>query len=227
MKRSNKKPWYKIQWKQGLVVILLMIFFGIPTYILLFKPQIPTPDNIRELNIQALWPNSSYGGNRQSYLILLNWKVKVKNPEIKKLIYGAIKNIESYYATDIMTLFIERQIAICKYSVPPCSEGYEPPIGYNAKNVFEHLSRPLWTERARAACLLRNIETSSHKDQIDKKELCSKLINLMKENENSLFVSKMAFETYKSLTGFSSPGVFDFDKAIEDWNKRKGSKDVF
>ncbi|MBI3618395.1 MAG: hypothetical protein HY210_09360 [Candidatus Omnitrophica bacterium] len=85
----------------------------------------------------------------------------------------------------------------------------------------------MWQERGRAASILRNIKTASDKDRINedatiKEQLFDKLIErLNPEKENSLFVAKMAFETYKDLTGFSSDGVFDFAGAIKDWETRK------
>lgn len=190
-----------------------------------FTVEIPTPDKIANYRKRAEWLND-YGGDRRSYEILLSWEEKIKNPEISGILLTEMERLKSVYGADIMTIVIENNRSICKFitepGVSPRAEGFEPPIGYNARNVFQHLDRPIWTERARAACLLRNIEKSPNKDEVDKKEVCEKLVNLMKkEKENSLFVSKMAFETYKNLTGFYSLGVFDFGKAIKDWEQRK------
>ena len=103
----------------------------------------------------------------------------------------------------------------------PC---YEPD---NAKNVFYHLTERIWTERARAACLLRNIKTAQYKDQVDKEKFLETLVFLMKEeNEKSLFVSKMALDTYSELTGFQLSGVFDFDGAINDWKNLDRKKEI-
>ncbi len=41
---------------------------------------------------------------------------------------------------------------------------------------------------------------------------------MKKKNENSLFVSVMALNTYKILTGYPASGIFDFDGAIKNWN---------
>lgn len=192
-----------------------------------FAKEIPSPEKIAYYRKRAEWLND-YGGDRRSYEILLSWKKKIKTPEVNELLLTEIERLESVYSLDIMILTIENHHSICKFitkpGINPCSEGFEPPIGYDAKNVFQHLNRPLWTERARAACLLRNIDRSPNKDEVNKEELCDKLVKLMeKESENSLFVSKMAFETYKILTGFRTTGVFDFDKAIEDWKQRKSN----
>ena len=50
------------------------------------------------------------------------------------------------------------------------------------------------------------------------------LIDRMKpEKEVSLYVAKMAFETYKNLANFNpdSHDVLNFERAIEDWKNRK------
>jgi len=181
-------------------------------------------NSINLYKFQSLWDtNIGFydGGSRNSYSSLLNME-KSDNPTMKKLASDAVKTIKNAYDgsnINVMVLNIERWGYICRWSVPPCANGYEPSIGYNAKNVFDHLDYKKWQERARAACLLRNVDSTinTHRDQVDKKEFCDKLVNLMGEQEPSLFVSKMALETYKALTGFSSLGVFDFEGAIKDW----------
>lgn len=187
-------------------------------------------DAINTYKFQALWSTNIGiydGGNRDSYLALLDMKENNDNPTIRKLASSAIKTIENAYDGSsnlyVMRTSIERWGFICRLSVPPCANGFEPPESYNVKNVFDHLGYKKWQERARAACLLRYMDspTNTDRDKVTKKEVCDKLIVLMGPEENSLFVSKMALETYKDLTGFSSSGVFDFDKAIEDWLQRK------
>lgn len=179
---------------------------------------------------QSLWDtNIGFydGGSRNSYSSLLNME-KSDSPTIKKLASDAIKTVKNSYDgsnINVMVLNIEGWNYICKWSAPKsCTEGFEPSIGYNVKNVFDHLSYGKWQERARAACLLRNMDdpTNTHKEEVTKKMIRDKLVNLMGEQEPSLFVSKMAFETYKTLTPeFSSPGVFDFEEAIKDCEQRK------
>lgn len=185
---------------------------------------------ITQLGNLSLW-NNKYGGHRQSYEDLLSWKNNETDPKIKNQISIEIKTIQSTYSPDILTLWIERPIAICKFitepNVRPCDWGFESPTGYDAKNVFNHLTRPLWTERARAACLLRNIKTAQKKDQINKEELYDKLVALMKkENENSLFVNTMALYTYAELTRFSPSEIFDFEGAIKDWEKPERKEEI-
>ncbi len=176
---------------------------------------------IGQLGDRSRWQNA-YGGDRSSYEALLSLKEKIKDIERNKIVSTEIKTIESVYSPDIMTITMDNFPTICQLSDPPCTKGFEPSIGYNAVNVFKHLDRPLWTERARAAALLRNIEKSPNKESVDRKALYEKLVKLMKKEESSLFVSKMAFETYKELTGFSTDGVFNFESAILDWEQRKG-----
>lgn len=173
------------------------------------------------------WHNK-YGGQRQSYEELLSWEKKERNPEIKNKISAEIDRLEEIYDPRIMVPTIEQHNSICKFitkpNVPACAWGFEPPIDYDAKNVFHHLTEKIWTERARAACLLRNIRTSRNKDEVNKEELFNRLIErLDPEKEKSLFVAKMAFETYKYLTGFrpESNEVFGFEDVIEDWEQRK------
>lgn len=188
------------------------------------KKRVIKINEISQLGNRAGWHNA-HGGDSQSYEILIDTKKKIIDPEIRKLILSEIETIESNYSTDIMRLWIERPIAICKTAQPPCSKGFEPSGKFNAPNVFQHLNiRPLWTERARAASLLRNIKTSPNKSEVNKEELFDSLVKHMDiKYENSLFVRKMALETYKDLAGFKSDStnVFDFISAIEDWKQRK------
>lgn len=187
---------------------------------------------ISQLGDLASWHNK-FGGQRQGYEELLSWKKKESSPEIKKKISAEIERLEEIYDPRIMVPTIEQLISICKFitkpNVPACALGMEPPTGYDAQNVFHHLTEKIWTERARAACLLSNIKTSQNKDQIDKEKekLFDALVFLMKEeNEKSLFVSKMALYTYSQLTGFSPPGVFDFEDAINDWENPERKKEI-
>ena len=48
----------------------------------------------------------------------------------------------------------------------------------------------------------------------------------MGEDERSLCVSKMAFETYKDLTDFSSNKVFGFEEAIKHWNNPENKEKI-
>ncbi|MDO8675351.1 MAG: hypothetical protein Q7K71_04460 [Candidatus Omnitrophota bacterium] len=185
---------------------------------------------ISQLGDLSSWHNK-YGGQRQSYEELLSWGKKENSSEIKKKISVETERLEEIYDPRIMIPTIEQPISICKFitqpNIPACAWGLEPPTGYDAKNVFHHLTERIWTERARAACLLRNIRTSQYKDQIDKEKLFDTLVSLMKEeNEKSLFVSKMALNTYSELTGFSPSGVFDFDGAINDWKSMERKKEI-
>lgn len=177
-----------------------------------------------QLGNLAVWENK-YGGQRESYEDLLSWWKKENDSEIKKRILAEIERLEEIYDPRIMVPTIEKHFAICKLH-SGCKE-IEPPTDYDAKNVFHHLTERIWTERARAACLLRNIRTSKNKDQINKEELFDKLIERLDlSKEKSLFVAKMSFETYKELSNFSSPGIFDFEKAIEDWEKPERKEDI-
>lgn len=196
------------------------------------KNNYPDLNLINLYKFQSLWDTNVgfyEGGKRNSYLSLLDMK-KSDDPVIKKLASDAVEVIKNAYDgsnINVMVINIERWGYICKWSPPPfCTDGYEPAIGYNIKNVFDHLSFGKWQERARVACLLRNIDypTNTHRSDVTKKEVREKLANLMGEQEPSLFVSKMALETYKALTpDFKSSGVFDFKEAIEDWEQRKKS----
>lgn len=190
--------------------------------------SIPSPEIIEKLKNESMWSVEGFQqGDRRSYLRLLSWLNEREDGVTKDLLTTAIEEINAAYATDVMLLHIEpihnpRGWWICKESADPCAAGFEPSEGFNAKNVFNHLDRPLWQERGRAASIIRNIRTATHKDLVGKEQLFGKLLDRMNpEKENSLFVAKMALETYKDLTGFSSDGVFDFEGAIKDWEKRK------
>lgn len=181
---------------------------------------LPSADEITALGRRALWGNE-YLGSREAYSQLLDWKNSIKDPKTGKLLSTEIKRVEDDYRTDIMRGNIDTWPLICIPHVD-CKDGFVKSEGFLAGNVLAHLGpNRRVDERARAACILRSIKTSPDKDSIDKRELYEKLINHMGEQESSLCVSKMAFETYKDLTGFSSDGVFDFAGAVKDWEKRK------
>ena len=146
-----------------------------------------------------------------------------KDPFTVQLLSAEIERVKGEYRVNIMRENIDRWTLICKPH-KNCNGGFEEPIGFNAQNVLDHLAPDKrWDERARAACLLRNIKTAAGKDQLNKGEPFEKLVKHMGPEENSLCVAKMALETYKDLTGFQSKGdgIFDFDEAIADWKIRQ------
>ena len=185
---------------------------------------LPSADDIAASGRRATPRHNEYGGDRRSYQRLLQWRDTVNDSVRKDWVITEIERIEKSYAVDVMRINIDNPLFwgyICKPHVMNCNQGYENPTDFSAQNVINHLTRDLWRERARAACILRNIKTATDKGEINKEIFYEKLIGLLGEKENSLCVSKMALETYKDLTGFSSEGVFDFEGAIKDWEKRK------
>lgn len=198
---------------------------------------IPTLETIRQLGDFSIWTND--GGSRQSYETLVLWAKDEKiESNLKRQIYSEIKRIqEKYYIVPMRwaidnedgRILVWRWICKCKSSpeARDCADGIEPPKGFDAANVIAHFNKTApetpWRERARAACILRNIRTAYNKVGINKQEFFERLIALMSESERSLCVSKMAFETYKDLTGFHPQlnDVFAFEEAAEDWKQRK------
>ncbi len=178
---------------------------------------------IKNLGDMSVWHNV-YGGDRRSYSTLLDWKNTVKDPITSQLISTEIERVKDDYRVNIMRLNIDGWSVICKPgAIPACSKGYENPEGFLAGNVLDHLSpEKRWDERARAACLLRNIKTAVGKENVNKEIFFEKLIKHMNpEIENSLCVAKMALQTYADLTGFLPNGVFDFEGAVKDWKNRR------
>lgn len=171
-----------------------------------------------QLADRSLW-NNQFGGDRISFLALLQLKEKFKGTEFENIILRQVRRVEDLYTSSVMNLYIENFPSVCKFITSPnirvCGEGYEPVKGFSIENVYAHLKYPEWQSRARAAYLLRNVETK------DDGGILSSLVDLMKEDEPSLLVSRIAFETYKVLTGFSSPGVFDFNKVAEHSVKKR------
>ena len=99
----------------------------------------------------------------------------------------------------------------------------EPVEGFSAKNVIEHLEIEKYhrcTSRARATSILRNIRTALGKEDIDMTKLLETLVIIMK-NDPSLLVSKLALDRYSQFTGFVPSNIFDFNAAIDDFDKRK------
>ncbi len=204
----------------------------------------PTPETIRQLGNFSIWIND--GGNRQSYQTLLSWeKDKTIDFNLKRLITSEIKRVQETYYTYPMRRAIDNENGrwlrwgwICKVKPNPeaqiCADGIEPPKGFNAANVLAHLYKTdpetPWQEYARAACILRNIRTAYNKDSLDNKRFFGRLIAFMGENERSLCVSKMAFETYKELANFSLDEVLNFEeafgRAIEDWENPERKEEI-
>ncbi len=185
----------------------------------------PTPAKIRQEGSNVVKWRDYLGGMRKSYDLLLSWKSQIADSETKSILNDVLKEIENIYGNPAITFSIERFGYICKFADPPCSKGYEPITGFDSIAVFDHLTEnKLWQERARAACLLRNIKTSPNKKEMDKHKLklFNTLINHMKkESESHLVVSKMALDTYSELTRFIPSGTFDFEGAIKDWENPK------
>jgi len=178
---------------------------------------------VKQLGDRAVW-QSAYGGDWRSYLRLLDWKNSIEDARLSQILLTEIERVQNAYITDVIRLHIDRWGWICiPHAIPACSEGVENTEGFSAQNVLSHLApNRHWKERARATSLLRNIKTASGKKEISKEELFGKLVDSMNsEKENSLLVAKLAFETFKDLTGFSSEGVFNFEAAINNWEQNK------
>lgn len=183
--------------------------------------------SINDLGDRCYWYPS--GGDRSTFEILksmVDQEKGIKGKGLRDAIINQLRRVERDYKSSTLTYGIETQPAVCKKSMTECDpilrHHFEPLEGFDTVNVYQHLGYPEWTSRARAALLLRNIDTSDNKNDVSRDEIHQKLIDLMQEqNETSLCVSKIAFETYKSLTGFTSKEVFGFKKATEDWNKRR------
>lgn len=189
------------------------------------ESNLPSADEIAAEGRRAAPWHNEYGGARRSYQRLLHWRDTINSSVRKDWVIIEIERVEKSYPVDVMRINIDNPLFwgyICKPHVN-CTQGYENSTGFSAQNVISHLgsNRDLWRERARAACILRNIKTAPDKDFVNKEDLYERLINLMGKKENSLCVAKMALETYKDLTGFRSSGVFDFEGAAKDWQERK------
>jgi len=111
-------------------------------------------NEISQLGSRINWRNT-YGGDRQSYEILLDKIKETKDPEINKILSIEIKAAESIYDPRIMVPIMHEQFAICQLH-KDCKE-IEPPTGYNAENVFHHLTERIWTERAESMHFLVEI----------------------------------------------------------------------
>ena len=189
----------------------------------------PTAAAITELGNRVI-----NGRDWRSYLQLLKWENDVDSVVLKRLISTELDKINDVYRNPVLAKNIERTGFICIYLTTrgeSCSKGYEPPRGFSAWNVLEHLDRnkySFWQERARAACLLRYINTSPDKDNVKPEDVYEGLIKVMKqEYEPDLLVSKMALDTYSKLvTNFKPTGVFDFQGAIDDWNDPQRRKEI-
>lgn len=168
------------------------------------------------------------GGSFKSYLNLLSMKNQKLDPEVHDVLLEEIKKVESWYTPHPLQMNIHTLYPkyICRAGTSNCGLGFEPQTGFDARNVISHLGYPHWQERAKAAAMLMDVENAKNKDLTvqEKEDLFEKLIARMDPGtEPSLYAAKMAFETYKKLANFNpaSVGVLEFNKAIEDWEKRK------
>lgn len=189
----------------------------------LLKTQVSISNIISflELSDQAIrWRDPDHGGRRASYESLLFWEKEIEDPKVRKDISLEIKKIKKIYkdSNGVMNYIVRHSAAIGSND----GKGFQPPTGYDAKIVFKHLSDSLWIERARAARLLKDIESAQYEDEIDRVNLYDSLINLMKkENESSLCVSKMALNAYASLMSYKIKDVFDFEGAFKHWEQNR------
>ncbi len=168
------------------------------------------------------------GGSFKSYLNLLSMKSQELDPEVYDVLLETIKKVESWYTPHPLQMNIHTIYPnyICRAGTSNCGLGFEPRTGFDAPNVISHLGYQHWQERAKAAAMLMDVEDAKNKDLTiqEKEDLFERLIARMDpETEPSLYAAKMAFETYKKLANFNPPsvGVLEFNKAIEDWQKRK------
>lgn len=185
-----------------------------------------TTTEILNLGNQTRWQMN--GGDLKSYNALLLLQKEVKNDALRGILTEQINSVNSSYNADDLWRAADSLPYICQYSLSgelPCVRGLEPVEGFNAVNIYQHLTElyKLWPEHARAASLVRKIETSPNKDDVIPSDINKELVRLMQDENEKMMVRKIAFETYKYLNQFhpKSDGIFDFYTAIEDC-KTKG-----
>lgn len=168
------------------------------------------------------------GGSFKSYLNLLSMKSQELDQEVYNVLLETITKVESWYTPHPLQMNIHTIYPnyICRAGTSNRGLGFEPQTEFDAHNVISHLSYQHWQERAKAAAMLMDIKNAKNKDLTveEKESLFKKLVARMDpETEFSLYAAKMAFETYKELANFNPApvGVLEFNKAIEDWGKRK------
>ena len=178
---------------------------------------------IFDLSNKAKWQQNN-GGDYESYKKLLEMQKEIKNNELKKILAEQIDSIKNSYNAEDIWRVADSLPYICQRSDPPCAKGLEPIEGFNAKNVYDHLTTDykLWPEHARAASLIRRIATYPNKNDM-MFDVNKELVRLMGNENEKMMVRKVALETYKHLNQFHPKfdGVFDFSAAIEDWEVRK------
>lgn len=171
---------------------------------------------------KAHW--KSNGGDLQSYKSLKLLQSTTQNKELKKVISEQIEVIKNAYSAENLWISADSLNFICQLSQPPCAKGLEPDTKFNAKNIYDHSTElyKLWPEHARAASLLRNYETATHKDKVAVDDINKSLIRLMKNENEKLMVRKIALETLKYLNDFHPKldDIFDFNSAISQWENR-------
>jgi len=105
MKKITKKPFYKTGWKLALIAIVVAVIFGMPAYILLFKPQkviIDKPTNVRKDNIKDNSPvqnQTNIGTIEGDYVGRDKNITNIYKPEVH-----SIKKIEQYPKHETLTI---------------------------------------------------------------------------------------------------------------------------
>ena len=175
-----------------------------------------------QLADRALWEGTKECGDRSIYEDLNEKLIQAQNIESNEIIAKQIERIKSDYKTSILVPRVDALPAVCKRGTMKGDTCIVEPIeGFSATNVVEQLDRgkyPRCTTRARAANILRNIETATDKEGI-KEELFKNLISIL-ENDPSLLVSKLALDRYSQFTSFVPSDIFDFKGAIDNWRER-------
>lgn len=182
-----------------------------------------------QLADRALWENTIVCGDYTSYenLITCYDQIREENKEFSKQIMKNIKRIKDDYKTSILLPKVDKISAVCQAgTMQGVSCLFEPIEGFSASNVIEQLDITKYqrcTTRARAISILRNIETAPDKDKVNIRKVLKMLVYIMKEDP-SLLVRKLALDRYSQFTDFSPKDIFDFERAINDWEQREESK---
>ena|SRR3989338_9373 len=176
--------------------------------------------SIYQLADRCVWADT--GGDRSSFQTLINLRKQTEG-DVRALIDFKIKEIEKDYKNS--EYFVKQLRAVCKAHTKTECEEWEHYDTFNYDNVLGQTTDDrFWTGRAKAMYFFGNRDRfNAELSPENKQKVLEHLIErIKKENENSLIVSKTALESFDKLVDeYQAKDIFDFQGALEYWNKRK------
>ena len=180
---------------------------------------------------------SSDGKDKSFYNNLLREKKVSTDPVEKGILESQIRSFRlNYLATEDSV----KRIPLCKFHVDCALPGnQETEQSEIIDGIYKQKTHSYWVTRAKVAYLLRFVTNERIKktnevsdEKINWEKIMVSLFDRMASEEEQLIVSKTALDSFRILvpdfwevspapTMKNPETIFDFNKAIEYWNKNK------